>query len=53
MPTLQNMPIRFCKDENGDPYSPVVYNESLYNNDGTPIGTIATKDYVTEALENC
>ena len=43
------MPVRYCQDENGDPYSPVTYACSIYNDDGTPMD-IANETYVDNAI---
>lgn len=59
MPNL-NMPVKFCTDENGNPYSPVVYQESMFNDDASRMDPVPrkmfakaydpTKTYPTENL---
>lgn len=55
-----NMPVKFCTDENGNPYSPVVYQESMFNDDASRMDPVPrkmfakaydpTKTYPTENL---
>lgn len=55
-----NMPVKFCTDENGNPYSPVVYQESMFNDDASRMDPVPrkmfakaydpTKTYPTESL---
>lgn len=55
-----NMPVKFCTDENDNEFSPVVYQESMFNDDGTRMDPVPrkmfakaydpTKTYPTESL---
>lgn len=55
-----NMPVKYCTDENGNPYSPVVYQESMFNDDASRMDPVPrkmfakaydpTKTYPTENL---
>lgn len=48
-PVGNNTPIKPCQDANGDRFSPEVFEESMYNNDGTPMhpapGKMIAKEY--------
>lgn len=55
-----NMPVKYCTDENDEKFSPVVYQESMFNDDGTRMNPVPrkmfakaydpTKTYPTESL---
>lgn len=55
-----NMPVKYCTDENDNKFSPVVYQESMFNDDGTRMDPVPrkmfakaydpTKTYPTESL---
>ena len=55
-----NMPVKYCKDENDNEFSPVVYQESMFDDDGNRLDPVPrkmfakaydpTKTYPTENL---
>ena len=45
------MPIKPCQDESGNPFSPVVYEESLFRADGTKMNNLVTQNEIAEAYD--